>query len=107
MPETMAGFPYWQVTFDEQGRPAPQAGVDTLLADLPGQTLTDLFIFSHGWNNDVPMARATYGRFFQTMRDVLQTPGLTFQRAGSIGTAGVIWPSMLWPDNGPAPSGGN
>lgn len=106
MPETMAGFPYWQVSFDEQGQPAAQAEIDTLLAELPGQSLTDLFFFSHGWNNDVPSARATYGRFFQTMRDVLQLPGLTFQRAGSIGTVGVIWPSMLWPDNGPAPPAG-
>lgn len=106
MPETMAGFPYWQVSFDEQGQPAARSEIDTLLAELPGQALTDLFVFSHGWNNDVPAARATYGRFFQTMRDVLQTPGLTFRRVGSIGTVGVIWPSMLWPDNGPAPAVG-
>ena len=55
----IAGRPHWEISFDEQGKPN-QGEVDALLAELPGEDLTDLFVFSHGWNNDRGQARRLY-----------------------------------------------
>jgi hypothetical protein len=103
----IAGRPHWEIDFDEQGK-APGNQVDALLAELPGQGLTDLFAFSHGWNNDAGQARRLYRRYFE------QVPGLLAQAASQglalrepapkVGTLGVVWPSKRWADE-PEPTG--
>jgi hypothetical protein len=96
----IAGRPHWEISFDEQGKPN-QGEADTLLRELPGQDLTDLFVFSHGWNNDRGQARRLYQLYFQ------QVPGLLAQggAAGArVGTLGVVWPSKRWADE-PEPTG--
>ena len=47
----IAGRPHWEVGFDERGNP-DQGEAAALLAELPGKDLTDLLVFSHGWNSD-------------------------------------------------------
>jgi hypothetical protein len=37
MPEQMGGFPYWQIEFDEDGKPVQPSAVDTLLGELSAQ----------------------------------------------------------------------
>lgn len=101
MPEQMVGFPFWEVTFEENGRPARQSEIDALLGEVPAQGLTDLFIFSHGWNNSRSAARSLYERFFGEVRPLLDTPPIPHRRAATVGTIGVIWPSMRWPDEAP------
>jgi hypothetical protein len=93
MASEIAGQPHWEVSFDEHGK-ANQGEVDTLLAELPGRDLTDLFVFSHGWNSDRRQARRLYQLYFQ------QVPGM-LARGGSqarVGTLGVVWPSKRWAD---------
>ena len=97
--------PHWEVSFDEHGK-ANQGEVDTLLAELPGRNLTDLFVFSHGWNSDRRQAHRLYQLYFQ------QVPGLLAQSGSQarVGTLGVVWPSKRWADE-PEPTaaadGGN
>jgi hypothetical protein len=89
----MPPMDHWEVNFDERGT-ARQADVDTLLRELPGKDLTDLFVFAHGWNNDQRQARRLYDLYFG------QVPGL-LRRAGSAARAGwlgVVWPSKRWAD---------
>ena len=96
----IAGRPHWEINFDENGRP-DQGEADALLAELPGQDLTDLFVFSHGWNNDRGQARRLYQLYFQ------QLPGLLAQGGAEdvrVGTLGVVWPSKRWADE-PEPTG--
>jgi hypothetical protein len=65
--------------------------------------VTDLFVFSHGWNNDLPRARRLYERFFTQLANVAKAEGLP----GKLGTVGIIWPSMRWTDEAePAGEGG-
>src|SRR6266545_3544356 len=65
----IAGLPYWEVAFDDNGR--PNAGdADTLISGAPGLGVTDLMVFAHGWNNDRGQATSLYRRFFE------QVPGL-------------------------------
>jgi hypothetical protein len=96
----MPPMDHWALNFDERGT-ARQADVDKLLRELPGKDLTDLFVFSHGWNNDQRQARRLYDLYFG------QVPGL-LSRAGSAARAGwlgVVWPSKRWADE-PEPTAG-
>jgi hypothetical protein len=96
----IAGRPHWEIGFDEQGKPN-QAEADTLLRELPGEDLTDLFVFSHGWNNDRGQARRLYQLYFQQLPGLLAQGGATEAR---VGTLGVVWPSKRWADE-PEPTG--
>lgn len=104
MPEQMSGFPYWELRFDEGGQVVDAGAVSALLAALPAERVTDLFVFSHGWNNDRATARGLYESYFAEMRALLDRTDLPgTRREATIGTVGVIWPSMRWADEaGPA-----
>jgi hypothetical protein len=82
--------PYWDLTFDAGGDPDPGQR-DALLAGAPG--LTDLVVFSHGWNNDLSTANGLYDRFFAFFPGLVDgVPDCRF------GFAGVHWPSMRFSD---------
>lgn len=91
MGETLAGFPYFELRFNADG--AAESGTDALLTGLPATEATDLFVISHGWNNSPDVARRLYERFFDEV-------ALLLPAGRTIAVAGVIWPSMRWPDEG-------
>ncbi len=101
MAVTQAGFPHWEAQFDEQGRAVISAALDALVAEVAAEAVTDLFIFSHGWNNDLATARDLYQRFFAQLQQVLASRPAS---AAKIGTVGLFWPSMRWADEAPAPA---
>lgn len=103
----IAGLPFWQLTFDAQGD-LDEASARAVLDGIAGAGITDLVVFSHGWNNSQASADRLYRAWFRTMagqRDRLQTdPRVT------LGAVGVFWPSQMWsdepiPDFEPAPLG--
>jgi hypothetical protein len=97
----IAGLPYWEVAFDEKGRPNAD-DADTLVSGAPGLGITDLMVFAHGWNNDRGQATALYRRFFEQVPALLPAGG-----GPGLGFAGVIWPSKRWADETiPGSSGG-
>jgi hypothetical protein len=50
MTSTMAGLPFWQLTFDADGD--QDAGErDRFLTELRDGPVTDLLVLAHGWNN--------------------------------------------------------
>lgn len=107
MPEQVAGFPYWEVTFDERGALSRPADADALLGELPAAGVTDVLVMAHGWNSTRETARDLYARFFGQVRAVLERPGVRQAPRTTVGTVGVVWPSMRWPDEPvPAPPGG-
>lgn len=86
--------PYWELTFDADGDVDPQQR-DQLLAGVAAEGITDLVMFSHGWNNDQSMATWLYDRFFAPFPGLLgATPG-TGPRLGYVG---VLWPAMRFSD---------
>lgn len=95
MTDSIAGLPFWDLAFDADGDPEPGAG-DALLAEVNARSVTDLYVFSHGWNNARSTARRLYSAFFGLLAAQLSahpadppvTPGL----------AGVFWPSKRWSD---------
>ncbi|MFI9101641.1 serine-threonine protein kinase [Streptomyces fildesensis] len=88
----MSVQPYWELTFDADGDVDTRQR-DRLLAGVAAERVTDLVMFSHGWNNDQSMATWLYDRFFAPF------PGLlgTGTRA-RLGYVGVLWPAMRFSD---------
>ena len=88
-------WPTWEIQFDRSGNVDPAARA-ALLTEIPGAGITDLVVMSHGWNSSPDHSRVLYKQWFG-MLDKLVPDGTPAQ----IGTLGVIWPSMLWPDETP------
>jgi len=93
--ETMAGLPYWQFQFGNSGERVSVPPVATLARDMTTQGITDLFAFSHGWNNSQADARALYALLFAQLASQAQS-GL--RPNTKLGVCGVIWPSLQWAD---------
>ncbi|WP_433292619.1 hypothetical protein ACQP2F_28480 [Actinoplanes sp. CA-030573] len=92
MTDSIGGLPFWDLVFDSDGDPDP-AGRDALFAELPAQGITDLYVFSHGWNNSRSTARRLYDGFLGLLAgQLIAAP------TGKPGLAGVYWPSLLWSD---------
>ncbi len=91
------GLKYWEVKFDKAGGLVSD---DRLQADLPASGVRDLFVFSHGWNSSEAGARALYRDLF-----TLMAPMLTAEQQQTTGVVGVLWPSLLFPEDGPADDG--
>jgi len=85
--------PYWQLTFDADGDP-DAAERDRLVAQVADRHITDLVVFSHGWNSDMSGAEALYDSFFAPFPGLLSAAGPDVR----FGYAGVIWPSMRFSD---------
>ncbi|MBA2362003.1 MAG: serine-threonine protein kinase, partial [Chloroflexia bacterium] len=92
----VSGLAFWEIGFDEQAKFLDRKAIDAMVAELPGQALTDLIILSHGWNNDRRYARGLYERLLGEMRGVLGSVAL--RDGAQLGAAGVYWPSMRWAD---------
>lgn len=95
MTTEIAGLPFWELTFDAQGDPDPTQR-DIFLTGVRDHGITDLIVFSHGWNNDRQMALGLYQRFFGLLAGQLQH--LPTDRSVTVGLAGVLWPSQRWSD---------
>ena len=95
MPATINGLPYWELGFDQDGRLVAPGGV---FDELPAEGVTDLFVLSHGWNNDLGIARRLYQQFFTQLGDTLARTSALQREGARVGVVGVIWPSMRWAD---------
>ncbi len=93
----IAGLEHWEISFDAAGK---LAGGDSeaAIAEPAAAGMTDLLVFSHGWNNDTDVARGLYERFFTLVAEILDDRGVDLDK---VGTLGVLWPSMRWPDEDP------
>jgi hypothetical protein len=101
----MAGLRFWELTFDADGD--TDAGArDRFLNEVRDAGITDLVVFSHGWNNDHRIATSLYERLFGLLAGQLPT-----ERRDTVGLVGVFWPSQRWsdepiPDFAAAPAAG-
>lgn len=91
MTDTIAGLPFWELVFDAHGD--PDADVAASAEEIAELGITDLVVFSHGWNNSRSTARRLYSGFFELMSAQLMSAA-----PGKVGLAGVFWPSQRWSD---------
>jgi hypothetical protein len=92
----------WRLEFDAKGD-VDRAGEQQLVEQLRASGVTDLVMFSHGWNNDEAAATALYAKWFDLLNAQIGS-------ARKVGFVGIRWPSQLWrdvtiPDFDPTPGG--
>jgi hypothetical protein len=91
----IAGLPFWQLTFDSDGD-LDATSATSVIDEIGQRGVTDLVVFSHGWNNSQATARRLYDAWFTTMAGQLdqarQDPPPV------LGLVGVFWPSQRWSD---------
>ncbi|MDM0065307.1 hypothetical protein [Variovorax sp. J31P207] len=105
----IAGFPYFEVQVDKADQfvdPAePKKVIDFLASEgRGGGSPTDLFVMSHGWNNDMGEARDLYKRFFAEVRKLMDNAMPTLG-ARRFAVLGVLWPSKKFSDEELIPGG--
>jgi hypothetical protein len=76
--------------FDKQGQCQASQTREDLLAEVEKHNYSDIFIFSHGWNNDWTGAINLYKRFFQGYAD----SQFSHDRDYNPLFIGVFWPSI-------------
>lgn len=89
---TIAGLPYYELTYDAGGTLTDDGGFPAALA---AGGITDVFVFSHGWNDSVQSAQSLYQGMFTMIGGML---GSAIKTSAAVG---VIWPSLLFPDDEP------
>src|SRR5882757_9209205 len=97
-------FPYFEIQFTKDGGISDQIEVKQAADGILKNKITDLFAFSHGWNNDMDEARKLYRDFFASMRVVME------KKAGKLtgrkfAVLGILWPSKKFTDEDLIPSG--
>jgi hypothetical protein len=88
-------LPFWELTFDADGD-QDATSRDAFLAGVRDTGITDLIVFSHGWNTAPGSARALYDQFFGLLAGQLDE--VPADRPVTVGLAGVIWPAQRWSD---------
>jgi hypothetical protein len=94
--EEIAGKPYWRISFDSGGGPADSVG-DQFISEVGLSRISDLFVFSGGWDTSASRAEDLYNDMFPRLDAAAARSSLT-----STGYAGVFWPSIGFPDPAPA-----
>jgi hypothetical protein len=103
--KSLKGFPYFEVEFNKQGKNHDAAQIKDLIDFLVKDGATDLFVISHGWNNDMADARDLYTRFFDCMREVLDSGAVAGVSKRKFAIMAVLWPSAKFADKELIPSG--
>jgi len=103
----ISGFPfqYLEVQFDKEGNVFDQSEVDTVLNFVSQHTVTDLFVISHGWNNDMDEARGLYKRFFDRVNDIASNEKVPGTDSRKFAVLGILWPSKKFAEEELIPSG--
>src|SRR6266567_3849625 len=94
---------YHLVAFDAKGRERPEEGGPysrAVLREAATSEPTDVFLFSHGWNGDVPDARRQYGRWLAAMASCGEDIAAAAAMPGGFRPllVGLHWPSKAWGD---------
>jgi hypothetical protein len=98
-PATVGSFTYLPAEFTKEGKAFKPEQVDAVLklvgTPSDANALTDLFVISHGWNNDIPEAEGLYTSIFAKVDEVLAqaNPVSTNVRARRAAVVGILWPS--------------
>ena len=89
----IAGLNYYELDFNADGTLSSDGG---LPAAVQAGGVRDVFVLSHGWNAGVDSARSLYQAMFTLLAGMI--PG----RLGTSAAVGIIWPSLLFPEDDPA-----
>jgi hypothetical protein len=94
----IAKFPYFEVQFTKDGAIHDSQEAKSAVDGIAQNNITDLFAFSHGWNNDMGQARTLFQDFFtsvKSLRDGGHAPSLSNRKFAVLG---ILWPSKKFAD---------
>ena len=98
---TLNGLDYFEVQFTKEGVLFDRTQLDQLRANLA--SYSDLFVISHGWNNDEADARSLYNGLTKRLAEAMPRFVLTGRKFAVLG---VLWPSKKFADAELIPGGG-
>jgi len=101
----LSGFPCFEIQFDKEGKIHDAGELERALAFAAGGSITDLFVISHGWNNDMKEARGLYQDFFARVREVTDAGAVAGAGARKFGVIAILWPSKRFAEDELKPSG--
>lgn len=93
MATQIAGLNYYELDFNADGTLGSDGGLPQA---VQAGGIQDVFVLSHGWNCGVDSARSMYNGMFTLLA------GMIPDRLGTSIAVGIIWPSLLFPDDDPA-----
>jgi len=104
MADPTFAYPFFPVQFTKDGSVFQQSDVDNLLAGLGAAPQpSDLFLLSHGWNNNMDDAKSLYSGLVTQL--AAQVPNFPSLKPRSFAICGVLWPSKKFEDADLIPSG--
>ena len=96
-------IPYYIIPFDEEGRCVGPQTRRHLVEHAGG--FSDIFMFSHGWNNDWTVATQRYESFIEGFMKMRQEQGIPLPDGYKPLLVGIFWPSaVLVSDDEQAPT---
>jgi hypothetical protein len=105
--DMIAGLPFFplEITKDGQASNSQQiSAIENAARESGAGKLTDLFVISHGWNNDMAEARELYQQLFANVAALM--PRHTSLTNRKFAIVGVFWPSKKFADSELIPGGG-
>lgn len=85
--------PWYIIPFDKHGTCTGPRTRDHLVRAVGEEGCTDVFLFSHGWNNDWSVASQRYEEFIGGLIKTRATFGVPYPASYKPVLAGVLWPS--------------
>ncbi|MEA3291159.1 MAG: hypothetical protein U9Q71_02450, partial [Pseudomonadota bacterium] len=86
-------FPYYIIPFDKRGLCQAPETRDQLVSHLSTEDYTDVYLFSHGWNNDWTVATDRYEHFIEGFMKMRRDRSLPVPDGYKPLLIGVFWPS--------------
>ena len=105
--DTIAGLAFFPLEITKDGRlfsPAQKSAIEAAASQSGAGKVTDFFVMSHGWNNDMAEARELYNGLFKNVSAQIPKHASLANRKFAI--VGVFWPSKKFADSELIPSGG-
>ncbi|MCI0737235.1 MAG: alpha/beta hydrolase [Beijerinckiaceae bacterium] len=99
-------FQNFELEFDKDGNLFHPDTLARAIDGLKAGQLTDVFVFSHGWNNDIEDARQLYENYFDRTGDILRSGMVQFLGDRKFAVITIFWPSKKFTDEDLIPGGG-
>src|SRR5262245_13503980 len=105
-PTSVGQLDFLPLEFNENGGVVRKPELDAIIARAklpkgdPGR-IDDLYVISHGWNNNHSEAISLYTNIFGRLRNAIahQNPTSAKMKTRSAAVLGVFWPSKRWNDD--------
>jgi hypothetical protein len=101
--QTLSGFDFFSLTFDENGQLTSSVELDNL--KTRAARASGVIVLAHGWRNSADDATTLYTNFLANFRAHFTRPECQILNRCDFAVAGVYWPSLALPETFPTLEG--